>query len=261
MITKKEAYLLGVFLGDGSVDIHKRTFTLQAIDKDFVEKTAEALRSMTKNKVSEATQNRLTVANNKVYATYLSDVVFCKSISEKTNNRKSIPIDFYKWESGHQKELVSGLLDSDGYVSVSKAHIYNGQEVFNMTIGIGACDIWLYELYFFLKKEGVQVGSINREKLKSGKMFAKFIFNKKSFIEKGFYFNLKRKQDRIEKYKILFPGSTTNRCIPDTKETRVKKSESLKGRIFSTCTKKKMSLSAKKRKKIRDEKGRFISVR
>ena len=44
--------------------------------------------------------------------------------------------------------------------------------------------------------------------------------NKKSFIENGFYFNIFRKQQRIENYKILFPGSTTTRGIPKTELTK-----------------------------------------
>ncbi len=255
-MNKNLAYLIGVFLGDGS--IKNRSFILQAIDKDFINFTAEALSTNTKNKITVGEKNRLTTANKIVYFVNNCDVELQKILLSITNNRKNLPIDFDEWEDFFQKELIAGLLDSEGYVSMSRIHYYNGQKVFNMTIGIGAVDTWIYELHSFLKKNGIKVGSITRETLKSGKIFAKFTFNKKSFIENGYYFKIFRKQQRIENYKILFPGSTTKRNIPKTLYTKEKISEGLKGRVFTDLTKKKMSDSGKKKKMIRDERGRYI---
>jgi hypothetical protein len=230
-MNKKLAYILGVFLGDGSICSDKRTFALQAIDLDFVEKTADALRCLSKNNVIVSEEKRLTTAGRRVFSARLSDVNFCNIISKLTFGRKNIPIDFNSWDKIFQNEFISGILDSDGYVSKTKVHSYNGQEVADIKIGVGACDTWIYELHRFCQESGIKVGVITREKLKSGKIFAKFIFNKKSFIENGLYFNIKRKQDRIENYKILFPGSTTKRIIPKTEYTKNKISEYSKTRI------------------------------
>lgn len=223
------AYIIGVFLGDGSIN-QGRTFTLQSIDYDFNEKTLKCLKDLSKNNSRLIELNRLTTANNIVYKTDVSDVALCNTLKELTNNRSNLPIDFSEWDRELQLELISGLLDSEGYVSMSKIHIYNNQKVFDMRIGIGACDVWLYELYDFCKTNGIQVGKITREKLKSNKIFSRFIFNKKSFIESGLFFNIFRKQQRIENYKILFLGSTTNRGISKTNYTRKKMLEFAKSR-------------------------------
>ena len=237
-MTKNLAYLVGVFLGDGSICNDKRTFNLQVIDKDFAEYTAKCLETVSENKVRVIEASRKTRANRTVYAVYLSDVKFCNLLNKLTNQRKNLPVDFDSWQRDKQLELIAGLLDSEGYVSMSNIHTYNGHKVFNMVIGIGAVDTWIYELYNFLKKNGIKVRSLYREKLKSGKIFARFIFNKKSFIEHGLYFKIFRKQQRIENYKVIFQGSTTIRGIPKTE-----------------YTKKLMSNFAKTRKRVG---GRFV---
>ena len=91
-----------------------------------------------------------------------------------------------------------------------------------MCIGIGAVDIWLNELHDFLKESGVRIGVITRETLKSGLIFSRFSFNKKSFIDNNLFFTIKRKQDRIKKYIELFPGSTTIRGLSRTEENCAK---------------------------------------
>ena len=219
-MNKNLAYIIGVFLGDGTICSDKRTFCLQTIDKDFAEKTKKSIETLTENKVRLCEMNRKTTAGRLVYGVYVSDVKLCNELLECTAQRKNLPVDFVEWEILLRNELISGLLDSEGYVSMTRVHEYAGEPCFDMKIGIGACDLWVYELHQYFKEMGVKVGNINREKLKSGKIFAKFIFNKKSFIENGLYFNIFRKQQRIENYKILFPGSTTTRGISKTNETK-----------------------------------------
>jgi hypothetical protein len=170
-------------------------------------------------------EKRLTRANRKVFSVRLSDVEFCRRISDMTFGRQNIPINFNLWDKTLQRELISGILDSEGYVSKTKIHLYNNKEVADVKIGVGACDLWIYELHRFCQETGIKVGVITREKIKSGKIFAKFTFNKKSFIENGLYFNINRKQNRIEEYKLLFPGSTTKRGISITNETKRKMSD------------------------------------
>jgi len=230
-MNKSLAYIIGSFLGDGSIASDKRTFTLQAIDKDFVEKVKVSLSNLSENSVQMTEIPRKTTANNLVYGIYLSDIKLVTELLTQTNKRQNLPIDFKDWKPDLQKELISGLLDSEGYVSMTRVHSYHGQPVFDMKIGIGACDLWIYELHRFCQEQGIKVGQVTRELLKSGKIFAKFIFNKQSFIDYGLYFNIFRKQQRIENYKLLFPGSTTTRGIPKTEETKLKMSAFANSRI------------------------------
>jgi hypothetical protein len=240
-MTKWYAYLLGVYLGDGSIQTDGRTFCLQAIDRDFVEKTGKALSNLSCSAVRVVELPRKTTGGNQVFAVYCSDKNLVERLKKDTDNRLHIPLDIDKWPKQLRLEFISGLLDSEGYVSMTNQHTYNGCNVFNMVIGIGATDPWLYEIHDHLRISGVKVGKITRERLKSGKIFLKFAINKRSFIAYGLFFSIERKQSRIEKYKKLFPGSTTIRGIPKTKGT-----------------KQKISQFAKKRK--RDENGHFVKV-
>ncbi len=106
-MNKNLAYILGVFLGDGSICSDKRTFMLQAIDHDFVKKTVSNLEKLSENNVSIGEENRLTKANKKVFSTRLSDVKFCNILQEITHNRKNLPIDFSEWDKVLQRELIS----------------------------------------------------------------------------------------------------------------------------------------------------------
>ena len=237
---KQIAYIIGVFLGDGSISSDNRTFCLQTIDEDFADECLKSLLFLTKNNIKKVELKRHTTANKKVYAIYCSDKVLCDMLMYKTLNRERLPKDFYSWNAEEQKELIAGLLDSEGYVSITRLHEYAGKKVYDMKIGIGACDEWVIELHKFCRDNNIITGCLSSELLKSGKIFRKFIFNKKSFIDNNLYFKIGRKQKRIQNYKIEFPGSTTTRRIPKTEET-----------------KNKISMFAKTRKRID---GKFVRV-
>lgn len=219
-ITKDYAYIIGVFLGDGSIGTDKRTFCLQSIDKDFCETTEKSILKMTYSTPRIVQMNRLTTAKRIVWGLYLTDVSLCKQLKEITKNRTELPEYVYTWSDENKKALIAGLLDSEGYVSKGKIHYSGEHEVCNLTIGIGACDKWLKQLYTLCSMMGIKVGSITTEQLSYNKEFYRFIFNKKSFISSGLYFTIKRKQERIEEYKRLFPGSTTTRNLPKTEHMR-----------------------------------------
>ena len=264
-MNKSLAYIIGVFLGDGSIGALQNRFTLEVIDKDFAEKTSKCLQNLFPDKeikVKEVYRNYKGYKNKVRWRVQVSSVKFCRELYRITEGKKHLPKDFEKWDKTLQNELISGLLDSEGWVGMRNVHYnWRNDKIFDMSIGIGACDIWLYELYFFLQKyRNAKVGKLNRTVLKSGKIFAKFSFNKKWFVKSGLYFNIFRKQQRIENYKILFPGSTTKRDIPFSPEHKRKISEYQKRRIRTDAERKKMSISAKKRVKrnVRNSKGQFV---
>ena len=219
-ITVDVAYVIGVFLGDGSVGTDKRTFCLQSIDKDFCENTLKSLMLMTKNHPRIVQMSRLTTAKRIVWALYLSDVNLCRFLQEITKGRTELPEETHKWSGDCKRALIAGLLDSEGYVGKGRIHYSGAHEVCNLSIGIGACDRWLQQMYALCSSMGIRVGSLITEHLPSGKDFYRFIFNKKSFVDSGLYFTIKRKVNRIEEYKRLFPGSTTTRNLPKTEHMR-----------------------------------------
>lgn len=225
MISKDLAYILGVFLGDGSITSQGYSFCLQAIDKDFVENTYHALNTVTSH-TRFVKLNRATSAGKEVWAVYANDVKLCRELKEITSNRTQLPKDFSSWPREIQHSLIAGLLDSEGYVSFARDHrAEDGRRICQITIGIGATDIWVRELHEFLVKNGYEVSNVLLEKLKSGKVNQKFTFNKQSFVKNGLYFTIARKQVRVEEYKKMFPSSTTKRNLPISKVTREKLSQ------------------------------------
>lgn len=228
MISKDFAYILGVFLGDGSITSEGYAFSLQAIDKDFVEHTYNALKTIPilAGHTRFVEMKRKTAADKTVWATYANSIEFCRELNRITEDRKHLPKDLDSWSKDTRHALIAGLLDSEGYVSISRDHkAEDGQRICQIIIGIGATDPWVNELYEFLQKNGYIVGSLVLEKLKSGKINQKFPFNKKSFIKNGLYFTIARKQARVEEYKQMFPGSTTKRNLPVSQVTREKLSK------------------------------------
>jgi len=221
------AYVLGVYLGDGSITSNGRAFTLQVIDKDFAERVRDTLnRILPVCHVDFRERNRKTNTGNTVYAVTISNVEFCRYLKEYTGYEKHLPSDFDKWEERVQKALIVGLLDSEGSVGIGRDHVrFDGQRVCCFIVSVGSADPWSEELHAFLMNNGYKVGKIIRETMKSGRINSKFQFNKKSFIEKGLYFTIARTQARIEEYKKMFPGSTTKRHLPISEETRNKQAE------------------------------------
>lgn len=219
-ITIELAYVIGVYLGDGSIGSDKRTFSLQSTDKDFCENTLKSLKTLTSNNPRIVQISRLTTAKRIVWGLYLTDTKLCELLREITQKRTELPREVHRWSNDCKMSLLAGLLDSEGYVGKGKVHYSGGVEVCNLSIGIGACDKWLQQMYVLCSSMGIKVGSLITEHLPSGKNFYRFIFNKKSFVDSGLYFTIKRKMNRIEEYKRLFPGSTTTRNLPKTEHMR-----------------------------------------
>ena len=74
-MNKDLAYIVGVFLGDGSAI--GRTFSLQTIDVDFAVMVAESMGKLTKNHVLKKEIPRRTKAGHVVYAVVVNDTDLC----------------------------------------------------------------------------------------------------------------------------------------------------------------------------------------
>jgi len=244
-MTKEFAYLLGVFLGDGSI-AQNRTFELQTIDKDFAEYTLKRLEVCGRNVPSLKIANRKTSSGSTVYRIVLNDAVFCRSIRESCPDKEHLPIGFHEWSWDLQKEVIEGLMDSEGYVSKYHEHFAGAHKVYQMSVGIGACNGWLEELHTFFQKKQWKVGAVNTSITSSGKEFFKFTFNKSDFLFRDLKFNIARKQKRLDDWRLKFlPGSTTLRGIPKTEEAKRKIGDAHRGKIVSSETRDKMSLAKK----------------
>lgn len=266
-LNKESSYLLGVYMGDGSIWNNGNgtlVFGLMVVDKDFCEEVARCIGNLTGKIPTIRTTSK---PNRKriYYRCQTTDKELIDFLIKNTHSKTIIPKIVLDAPLELKKEFIAGILDSEGYVSLSKRHMYGQFDIFDMQIGVNVQDPWLFEFRDMLIKMGVNCRAIHREEaphVKSKVMF-RFCFDKRSFIENSLYFKINRKQSRIEYYKSLFPSSTTTRRIPKTDEHKLKISKALTGRSFTEEHKNHLSIARKKWIEehddiVRDQFGRFV---
>lgn len=207
---KELAYLLGVYLTDGHIS-NENKFSLQVIDKDYAENTLKCIKKIKPN--CEA--NIYTRENSKgawnVHQQFCINAGFTewKSFFEETTSyKKHIPVQIWKSPLIIQKYFIAGIMDGDGYITYKK-HVKGRVQV---TIGVGKTEgTWIHDFRELFSKLGVRVNKLVRDD--SGKYnipFITFTVNVSDFVEKGLFFTIKRKQDRVEMLKKVQRLNTAN---------------------------------------------------
>jgi intein/homing endonuclease len=126
--------------------------------------------------------------------------------SVNTSFKAIIPQFYFSADDDVKRDLIAGLMDSDGYIAYSlvKAKYPQWQLGFAMTkreIVAGAANI--------MRSLGVKVGKIGEyEKGRYRNMHAIYP-NIRSFIDAGFYFHSSRKNAKIQSYLDHVLGSET----------------------------------------------------
>jgi len=190
------AYLVGVYLGDGCLTNQRgvMTFRLNTIDNDFAEKVRNTLGNLIGRNGSLCVHSvKKSSKPNHSLSCPANELSWLK---ESTSSKEKIPSFIFGYSRKEQIEFISGILDSEGYVSISK------HRPGCITIGLKATSDWMLELYKMFQRLGVKIGKVGNEILPSGKIAHRFNFNSRSFIENGLYFNIKRKQDRLNEYRF-----------------------------------------------------------
>ncbi len=197
------AYLLGVYLSDGSAHHTERNwiFSLTARDLDFVENTADVLEKVFGRRpaVYEDRENMYKISfYNKEFVLYLWDV---------TNHKQKIPESIVESDIKGKLAFISGFLDGDGFVSHNTA----GQ----FQVGfVGTAD-WVKEtLPGLLQSIGVKVNKVStawpRTQFKANKPIHRVTVNVHSFIAAGGYARIGRKDSRLIEYYKLHQSEFTD---------------------------------------------------
>lgn len=206
-LTINQAYLLGAYLGDGSVSFAPQHgnyfFSLNAIDKEFVERVAISLEeyfgkkpSVFLDKTGGGWEKRgtrplwKTVAYGKNKCQYLRDITHDKTVIPKC-----------VWESSRDKQraFISGVMDSEGYVG--RHHNRETGRV-QYLMGIASTDVWLEDFIRLLEEHGVKCGKRYKEKQVKPWHKPKFRYkiNTMSWIKSGCKFTIIRKNERLNDY-------------------------------------------------------------
>jgi len=195
------AYLLGVYLGDGSVDKIRTSrskiepsyyFKLGSIDKDFVEYVRDACVSVVAPNVPlirESHEHKKTV-----YRFSLGCADFCRWLLSECNGKNQIPAIIPRQKSFLTKAFLEGIIDSEGYVSYQEKHDW-------LISGFAVTSAWAHEVAELLQKQGVKLGKCTQYYTKKGTLVYSYRFNITTYYETAnMRFHLARKHNRVLQY-------------------------------------------------------------
>lgn len=219
------AYYIGSLLGDGSLvkmrkkgkEDYQYLIQFENIDRDFFDNINECLEKIVGRKSSVYEKQPRGISKRVSYFLRTQNKSLFLYLSEKTSWKNLIP-DIIMNCSDREiiKHFVAGLMDTDGFITKaidSRKNVLQTEKVgrgWQMTMGIGATNSWIFQLKDLMIRWGIGISNFRNEGLKGygNKDMFYFTINKKSFIEKGFFFKIKRKQDRLKFYRDWFIKSS-----------------------------------------------------
>lgn len=214
---KSYAYLLGVYLGDGCVRQNhgKKQFAMNTIDLDFAVAVKDAFEmcGFTSNIHGPMKDKRFS-KSAEFYTVNSSSQEMCSALVDDTDAKEKIP----GWIFGASKQsriaFIAGLMDSEGFVAEQKKRTAKGNQCFYM--GFKSCDTWVTDFITLLEKTGVRIGKVGIEQpRKEGyKTPMRFTIKMQSWIDSGCYFNIQRKQSRVNEWQKRRLISETIRQTP-----------------------------------------------
>jgi len=193
---KNWEYLVGVYLGDGCVT-HSNDgypcFRLNTIDQDFAEATKGALQKFTDRPISIHC-HAVSKSSKPNHSLRCGDPDICSRLVSETDGKKKLPDWIWSTDQDGRLAFIAGLMDSEGFVSKNSAG--------NAYMGFKSTDVWFDDFIRILNKAGIQVGKIGVEvPLKPHYRTPKrFTIKMRSWVDSGAYFNIQRKQRRVDEW-------------------------------------------------------------
>ena len=202
---KNFAYILGVYLGDGCITRPKNkptfsyVFRLEVFDEDFAIATKKALDELgTVAYLRKSFQTRYKQGYSFVVET--RDKELTETLQKDTRYKTIIPSYVYNWEKEDKLAFISGLMDSEGFISKRTKLLTNGLPSFMM--GIKMDYNILKQFKPLLQSVGIKTGKFTMTKPKwvTNIQTANLTINLLSWVESGGYFNIERKNSRVNQY-------------------------------------------------------------
>lgn len=205
---KSYAYLLGVYLGDGCVSIDERgymMFRVNTIDEDFALAIKAALHDVSQKNVTVHKQV-VKKSSKPNYALTCCDQELCKLLIEATGGKKHLP---HLAVFVYPKEVIIGLMDSEGFVAEKTMH-KTGRAYY---MGFKSCDVWVPDFVRLVQSVGLKIGKVSQcpPYREHYKVPTRFHIKMQSWVDSGMRFNIKRKQDRVDRWAATEPYSERSR--------------------------------------------------
>jgi intein/homing endonuclease len=194
-LTKELAYLLGVYLTDGSIT--EKNFQLQAIDEDFVSLSLSCLRKIVPTSMARLRKRTDKGSWNKQdrYVIKVGIGDYAEWFQQQTNKKHHLPFCIWDANIGLKKWLIAGIMDGDGWISKTERKDVPG--TFQYRIGVGGVEEgWIHEFRELLNSFNIRCGKVERLLTKNGKWFCRFSIRPKDFFDNELFFTISRKQKR-----------------------------------------------------------------
>lgn len=202
---KSWEYIVGVYLGDGCVTKQKGypTFRLNTIDMDFAEAVKDAFRKHTDRPINIGV-HPVKKSSKPNVALRCGDPEICARLVAETAGKQKLPDWIWLSDREGQLAFIAGLMDSEGFVSRNS----HGSTY----MGFKSTDVWFEDFVKVLNRAGIRIGKIGVEApLKPGyRTPRRFTIKMQSWVDAGAYFNIARKQERVNAWVHAQLTSETN---------------------------------------------------
>ena len=224
-MTEELAYIIGVYLGDGSVYSNKKNkylvFSLEVIDLEFAQKTKNAIEKIIGHSLRDIKiRHRNNCRSGLSYRIRCYDYKLCKFLVDSCNGKQIIPEFIPLGRNILAKGLMEGLMDSEGCVwNYKKIQPRYKSKTFKMQISMNTVRV-IDRLAEYFKAYGVKTHGRRVRILPSGKEHIEYTICLLDYMQTDLKFNINRKQNKIEEYRQqLLASSETEIFTKNRKNT------------------------------------------
>lgn len=208
------AYVCGMYLTDGYIHSKKGYcgLRLRNIDLDIHEYYLKCIYNLTGKNVKMYTFEKGYTSTVYESECYNKDIV--NFLINSTKTKTIIPEYIYDMDIAYKKEFMAGLLDGDGWCSVSESRERTNRTTNNpdwhATIGIvGKQSSFIRFLPILLKDMNIKFSRYERNEQNEQPLFT-YRLDNKDFVDNELYFRCQRKQDKLELIKSYRIGQRYN---------------------------------------------------
>jgi intein/homing endonuclease len=188
------AYLLGVYLTDGSV--YKGMFRLNSIDYDFMDRVANILQRIVGRRPNIRKMKKRSKNHSDAWEMAIMARNLTEFLEEETNKKHRVPYFVFEKPLDWQKEFLAGVLDGDGWISIteSKPNKKTGHVRKSAKIGfVGVKDSYMRDMQKLLTKMEIKHSYRDRKRSEALQEMREYTIRPRDFVESRLYFRVERK--------------------------------------------------------------------